>query len=277
MQNSKYHILAILNCTPDSFSNYPVSTLNSKPLSFVDQAQRLIDQGADMIDLGGDSTRPGSLCVDNIEEWLRIAPVLKRFADRIPISVDTHKGEVALRAIDCGAKMINDVTAGRDPLMLTVVANSTVGYTFMFNAYGDAHRFNDPLYPLTANNFIGIISNWALERSHLLDQSGISRDRQIFDPGMGAFISPDPAISRALIDSYWSIGPKFKSRLLGASRKGFLKRPGEREVKERDAESVNLAVRVTKEAPSGLEVLLRVHNVEMHREALDRLALRDDP
>jgi dihydropteroate synthase len=269
MSNPKHKILAILNCTPDSFSKEVSPNQNAKPVSFLDQAQQLIDEGADMIDLGGDSTRPGSLCVDNSEEWLRIAPVLKLFAHKIPISVDTHKGEVALKAIDYGATMINDVTAGSDPLMLQLLANNTtVGYTFMFNAYINAHRFDDPLYRLTIDNFSDVISTWAVERSRLLTQAGIGLARQVFDTGMGAFISPEAAVSRGVIDNYWSIAPNLKTRMLGASRKGFLKRSGELDIKERDASSAELAVKVLKTAPAGAYLLLRVHNVEAHRRAL---------
>lgn len=270
----KHKILAILNCTPDSFSNSDSSLKLTSPLSFTDQAQKLIDQGADMIDLGGDSTRPGSLCVDNLEEWRRIAPVLLRFAHKIPISVDTHKAEVAQKAIDCGATMINDVTAGNDRLMLDVVAKRGTRYTFMFNAYNGAHHFNSPLYRLTIDNFSAVISNWALERSRLLTEAGIDLDRQVFDSGMGAFISPDPATSLGVIDSYWSIAPNLKTRMFGASRKGFLKRPGELDIKERDTTSAELAVRVLKDAPAGVEVLLRVHDVEAHRKALENLPSR---
>lgn len=149
-------LVGIVNCTPDSFSDGdPLATA----VTYHDRALALIDAGADMLDVGGDSTRPGSLCVDDDEEWRRIAPIIEKLSHTIPISVDTHKAEVARRALQAGATVINDVSGGADPHLLEVVANASALYVCMFSASGIPHVFPDPQHTtLTKSNCVEILS-----------------------------------------------------------------------------------------------------------------------
>ncbi len=213
-----------------------------------------------MLDIGGDSTRPGSLCTEDEEEWRRIEGVLSHFSHRVPISVDTHKAEIARRAIDLGVAMINDITGGTNLKLLETVARSSVLYTYMFNAYGAAHDFTKAIAPLSLQDCTSALSLWAEERADTLIRSGISIERQVIDPGMGAFVSPDPAVSFSIIENFWSIRSPAKRRMLGCSRKGFLKQSHERSILERDALSAELALKVSAAAPSDATLYIRTHN-----------------
>jgi dihydropteroate synthase len=268
-------IVGIVNCTPDSFSDglcINPTTINSNSCSssdvFIERAQSLIDEGADMLDVGGDSTRPGSVCVNDEEEWSRIEPILKRFCHRIPISVDTHKTEIARRAIEMGAVMINDITGAADPSLIEVVANSKALLAFMFNSFSSAHCFSNTKTALTKDLAVEVIAAWANSHSQSLTSQGISFERQVMDTGLGAFLSPDAEVSFRIIEEYWRIRCPSKGRMLGCSRKGFLKQSGERAPHDRDRLSADIAKQVAKETPADTSIYIRVHNVTLHRRLI---------
>jgi dihydropteroate synthase len=263
-------ITGIINCTPDSFSDGdPTAT----PQALVNRALALIDQGADAIDLGGDSTRPGSVCVSDEIEWSRISPLLKELAHRIPISIDTHKAEIARRSIENGAKIINDISGGTDPNLVAVVAREKIDYVCMFNANGAPHLFSSTSlqrtnHDLTKDNAIDTLTNWWHQITKNLTQNGTDPQRLILDTGLGAFLSPDPAVSSLVIDRYWEIAPLQTRRMFGCSRKGFLKKPNENSPLERDPLSAALGAEIIKNAPDSAQIYLRVHNVAAQVAAL---------
>jgi dihydropteroate synthase len=270
--------LGIINCTPDSFSdgvNYiDQATPGAKARAttcIIDKAKALLDAGAEMLDVGGDSTRPGSLCTDDELEWNRIEPILSYFCHRVPVSVDTHKAEIARRALGLGASMINDITGGTNAQLVETVADSPALYTYMFNAYGAAHAFNQPLIPVTLEGVINTISTWAAERARLLAAHGISIERQVFDPGLGGFVSPDPAVSLSIIDNFWNIKSPATRRMLGCSRKGFLKQPQEQSPADRDNQSATIGAKVAAAGPIESTLYLRVHNVSAQKQSLGSL------
>lgn len=261
-------LVGIVNCTPDSFSDGigPLYDPHSRDRSastaiLLDRAQSLLDAGADMLDVGGDSTRPGSYCTDDVEEWCRIEPVLAHFCHRVPVSVDTHKAEIARRAIGLGAVMINDITGGTATELVEVVARSSARYTYMFNAYGEAHQFTTLRADISPLDVVSTISSWAHERASSLAQQGIPLERQVLDTGMGSFVSSDPAVSFTLLDRYWQITSPCSRRMLGCSRKGFLRQQGETSILDRDKLSTRIGARVARAAPSSSTLYLRVHNV----------------
>ena len=264
-------LVGIVNCTPDSFSD-GIGTLAARggdtQSIFIDRALALLDAGADMLDIGGDSTRPGSHCTDDEEEWRRIEPLLRQLCHKVPISVDTHKAEIARRSIELGASMINDVTGGRNDAMIEAVANSRVLYTYMFNAFGEPHNFDTPLLCPTASNVISTISHWAEERARTLESLGIPLKRQVMDTGMGGFVSPDPAVSHTILQGYWEISSPIQRRLLGCSRKGFLKQEHERSILERDALSAELGRTIRDSSPAEMTLYIRVHNIALQRDLL---------
>lgn len=254
-------IVGILNCTPDSFSD---GDPEISPARLYDYGLKLIDDGADMIDIGGDSTRPGSICVDTDEEWRRIGSIVERLALRIPISVDTHKGEIARRAIDCGARVINDVGAGCDPEMRAVIAASDVSYVFMYSSSGVPHIFSKRLQDLVD---VDVINKWIKARAESLQRDGIESSRLIADTGMGAFLGPDPALSEGVVSKYEKVWAPAGGLMFGCSRKGFLKRQGERNLLERDALSCMYGLVVAGKIGPGVPLYLRVHNVALQRAA----------
>lgn len=259
-------IIGIVNCTPDSFSD---GDPRATPVTYHDRALSLIDAGAAMLDVGGDSTRPGSLCVDGDEEWRRIGPIVEALSHTIPISVDTHKAEVARRALQAGASVINDVSGGADPDLLEVVANAKASYVSMFSATGMPHTFPNPEHStLTKSNCVEVLSQWWQTTSERLFKAGILPEKQIFDTGLGAFVSHDPAVSLEIMERYWDIPSPPGGRMLGCSRKGFLKHPGEVTLLDRDRASARYGALIASRCPSGTPLYIRVHNVAVQREIL---------
>lgn len=255
-------VVGILNCTPDSFSD---GTGEVSLERLVEQASRIIDEGADILDIGGDSTRPGSTCPGIEEEWRRIGSLVTKFAPRVPISVDTHHSEVARRAIECGALFINDISGTRAPEMLEVVARSAASYIFMYNPHGGAHVFGQGVPCDTA---VSKISSWIRETLHICLNAGIDGTRLIADPGMGAFLSVDPMVSWIVAEHFGSLPYPPGGLLLGCSRKGFLKILGDLDLDTKDLHSARIGAAAARKVPEEVPTYLRVHNVARQREAL---------
>ena len=167
------YIMGILNVTPDSFSdggNY------AETQAAIARAYEMANQGADIIDIGGQSTRPGHTPVSPTEEWNRIAPVLKELCEdgKLLLSVDTYYPEVALRAMECGAHIINDVTGFREPLMRRYAAEHRVGCVIMHDI-----QLNE------ADDVCGRIRDFFRSRTEQCVSDGIDKDYICLDPGVG--------------------------------------------------------------------------------------------
>ena len=218
-------IMGILNVTPDSF--FDGGTFLDGEAAY-SRAQTMIDEGVDMIDIGGESTRPagaygaGSEQVSEAEEIRRVVSVIERAAkdSPVPISVDTTKAEVARRALDAGAEIVNDVSAMRfDPEMAALVADRGIPVVLM-------HMKGTPrtmqLYP-TYEDVVGEISAFLRERQAFAKQSGIGPDKILIDPGLG--------FGKRIRDNLEIIArlEEFRSLeaplLIGPSRKTFLGAP----------------------------------------------------
>lgn len=248
-------LVGILNITPDSFSD------GGKFLSYeaaLSHAHRLVDDGVDVIDIGGDSTRPGSICCGIEEEWERIGRLITPLSSLCRVSVDTHHAEVARRALDAGASVINDISGGSDPMMLEVVRNSGTHYVMMHSRCADPHHFgHDPEGDIVAR----VLDSFARMEKRACE-AGIGRDKLLFDPGCGGFLSSKPEASWELLSSIGMLGV-YSPLFLGISRKGFLRQEGEVSVEERDGLSSYLGALISSRL-SG-EVWLRVHNVAQQR------------
>jgi dihydropteroate synthase len=255
-------IVGIVNCTPDSFSDGDGTLCTSNILT---QAARLIDEGADILDIGGDSTRPGSVCVGAATEWARIAPVIEFLAPRIPCSVDTHHYETARRALDCGAKFINDISGNPSPEMIETIKRYDASYIAMFNPHGGPHLFGAGISSFDA---VETISRWMSSLQEELAKNGIPPSKVILDPGMGAFVSRDPSVSWSIIDRIHEFRGPPGGILIGCSRKGFLAKSGEQKPSDRDQATAICGAIMAHKLGSTTNLFLRVHNPGLQQKML---------
>jgi dihydropteroate synthase len=209
-------IMGIVNVTPDSFSD---GGRFYDPQEAVAHAVRLVTEGADLLDIGAESTRPGAVPVDEREERRRLIPVVAAIAKAVsvPISVDTSKAAVARAAIDAGAVMVNDVTALRgDPAMADVVAEAGVGLVLMHMQGTPETMQHAPHY----DDLIGEIVRFLGERVRLAIAHGIARHRIVLDPGIG--FGKSLAQNLDLLAHLHAFAPLGFPLLVGPSRKGFI-------------------------------------------------------
>jgi dihydropteroate synthase len=251
-------LMGIVNVTPDSFSD---GGLAIDPQRAVEQGLRLLDEGADIVDIGGESTRPGADPVPAETEAARVVPVIRALArqtDR-PLSVDTSKAAVAARALEAGAVIVNDVSALADPAMAPLLAGCEAGAVLM-------HRLGEPRTMQIApryDNAPGEIRAWLAARLDAAEAAGIARDRLAADPGIGfgKRLEDNLALLGAL-ESFHALGVPL---LLGASRKSFLGALlGEPDPGRRLEGSLAAAARA---AEAGVQIL-RVHEVAATRRFL---------
>ena len=209
-------VMGVLNVTPDSFSG-------GGKLAGVDAAVarglRLFEEGADWVDVGGESTRPGAARVAAEEEVLRVGPVIEGLRRRGagPISVDTTKASVARAALDAGADLVNDVSAfGYDPAMATLVAGRGVPAVLMHlrGGFGEMHR--EPAYRDVMAEVVSELEA-AVARA---ERAGVSRDALILDPGIG--FSKDAAHSLEALRRLGEMEALDRPVLVGPSRKSFI-------------------------------------------------------
>lgn len=206
-------IFGVLNVTPDSFSD---GGRWVEPELAVRHALRLHGEGADVIDVGGESTRPGASRIDEEEEWRRIGPVIHRLsALRVPMSVDTVNASTARKAIDAGVDIVNDVSGGlADTDMAPLVRDSGVGYVVMHSS-GAAHRARS--YGDVATE----VRDALRRRVAALTSAGIPADRLIIDPGLG--FSKDADQNWALLGHIDSLTDDGSRVMIGHSRKRFVR------------------------------------------------------
>jgi dihydropteroate synthase len=208
--------MGIVNVTPDSFSD---GGQFLDPESAVAQALKLEQQGAELIDIGGESTRPGARPVDEAEELRRVLHVLEKLAGRIrvPVSIDTMKPGVARAALRAGASIVNDVAANRqDPAMWEVVAEAGAGYVCVHMQGRPETMQANPHYLDVA----GEVGDFFGDRLERLAACGVSQDQVILDPGIGFGKTVDHNLE--LLARLRSFATFERPLLLGVSRKSFL-------------------------------------------------------
>ena len=245
------HVMGILNVTPDSFSDGGRHEAAEVALA---HARAMIAEGADIIDIGAESTRPGAAAVDETAEWARLEPVLEPvIALGVPVSIDTYKAAIARRACALGAALINDVWGlQKDPAMADVVAEAGVPVVMMHNR-------------LEADASIDILSDIDrfFERSmEMAARAGIPRERQILDPGFGFGKTMDQ--NYLVLNCLDHLARHGLPVLAGASRKRMIGAVLDVPTEERLFGS--LAVHLL--AAERGAVIVRVHDVRPHVEAL---------
>ena len=249
-------VMGVVNVTPDSFSDGGVYVGAKQAVA---HARRLVEEGADILDIGGESTRPGAASVALDEERKRVLPVLEALAGcGVPLSVDTRKPEFMLEAIAAGAAMINDVTALTAPAALTAVAKSPVAVCLM-HMQGDPGTMQEsPTY----REVVREVRDYLAQRVADAEQAGIARDRIVVDPGFGfgKTVEHNLALLRSLAE-FRSLGVAL---LAGLSRKAMLGKLTGREPQERVHASIAAALLAVQ---NGAQIV-RVHDVAATRDAL---------
>ena len=251
-------LMGIVNVTPDSFSDggkyFSVETA-------VDQALRLVEDGADLLDIGGESTRPYSDPISTADELERIVPIFEALRNRvhIPLSVDTSKSAVARAALAAGAEIINDVTAlTSDPVMLQLAADSAAGICAMHMQGTPQTMQDNPRY----NDVAKEVRDYLSSRLEALVAAGIAAERVCLDPGIG--FGKTHQHNLTLMAHSGELHELGRPLLVGHSRKGFLgKLLGDKQA-DRTSATVGAALSL---AVQGVQVI-RVHDVRPVREAL---------
>jgi dihydropteroate synthase len=209
-------VMGIVNVTPDSFSDGG-RYFDAK--AAVEHALRLVEEGAEIIDIGGESTRPRATPVDEAEELRRVLPVIQELAGRVevPISIDTMKPGVARAALDAGASVVNDVAANReDDTMWRVVAQSGAGYVCMHMQGVPQTMQVNPAY----SDVVEDVEKFLCERINRLNDCGVASEQIILDPGIG--FGKTPGHNLQLLGGLRKFTKLERPLLLGISRKSFI-------------------------------------------------------
>jgi dihydropteroate synthase len=212
-------IMGVLNVTPDSFSDGGgfFGDAVSEGVAAIAHGAAMWEQGADLIDVGGESTRPGATAVSAAEELARVLPVVSGLVKRgITVSVDTAKPEVAAAALEVGAEAINDVTALRDPAMIEVCRQAGAGVVLMHMQGEPRTMQHDPRY----GDVVAEVGAMLRDRAAAVETAGIARDRIAIDPGIG--FGKTRAHNLALLAGLDDLVAAGYPVVLGTSRKSTL-------------------------------------------------------
>jgi len=245
------HIMGVLNVTPDSFSDG--GRYHALEMA-LDRARQMVAEGADIIDVGGESTRPGARAVELKEELRRVIPVVERLCDElsVPVSIDTYKSEVARQALKAGAHMINDISALRfDENMPRLVARTGAGLVLMHMKGTPRSMQRKPRYDDT----ISEIYEFLARQVRRAVEAGLTRDHLVIDPGIGfGKRVHDNLLIINRLDEFLGLGLPL---LVGVSRKSFIGQVLDLPVDDRlEGTAAALSLAVARGAS-----ILRVHDV----------------
>ena len=262
LENDRPIIMGILNVTPDSFSDGGSHTDRGRAVRF---ALQMVSEGADIIDIGGESTRPGSQRVSATEQIRRVVGVIKSLRqtlpDYFPISIDTTLGEVANEAVEAGASILNDVRAGLDDAdMFTLSAAKNLPIVIMHMQGTPGIMQDNPSY----ENVVEEIKSFLLSRAEAARSAGVNKRNIIIDPGIGFGKTQEHNLQlisnlKAFVDTGYPV-------LLGTSRKRFMGSIcNEKEPKELVGST---CATTTIGVQAGVSIF-RVHDVKPNRQAAD--------
>ena len=250
--------MGILNATPDSFSD---GGQNAAFETLLQSAEDMNHHGAAILDIGGESTRPGADPVTAQEEWQRIGPFIAEMTKnknpvRPWISVDTRNAETAAKAIEYGVDFINDVSSLSDPAMIELAADSDCEWIAM-------HSVSVPADPnqLIEGDPVAALKNWLDDKLAQWSKAGIALDKIIFDPGIG--FGKDPLQSLKLLQSAAQLRKHGVRLLIGHSRKSYLKTFVSDNIHERDQATIGASLQLCQQ---GVDII-RVHNIADHMTA----------
>ena len=252
-------LMGVLNVTPDSFTD---GGRYLEPSAAVDHARQLIADGADLLDVGGESTAPGSRPITSEAELERIEPVVRALAQDTVLSIDTYHAVTAARCLQLGARVINDVSALRaDPEMAAVVRDLRPVLVMMHAKDGPLPHATDR--PVRYDDVVQDVSDWLAQRVDAALAVGIHQDQLVLDPGWGKFLSLEPAHSWEMLARFDELVARLSPIpvMVGISRKGFFGLP----MAERDPLS-QLTSLVAAEKGAAL---IRTHHARMAAQFLD--------
>ncbi len=244
-------VMGVLNVTPDSFSD---GGLFFDPEAAVARGVQMASDGADVIDVGGESTRPGAEMVSVEEELRRVLPVVKRLVAEldVPISVDTRKAEVAEAAAEAGATIVNDISGARDPRMFDVAREANAGLVLM-------HMRGEPVTMQQFTDYLDVMAEVKDQLQARLDAAaaaGVERDRLVTDPGIGFAKTPDQNLVLLRdIRTFFDLG---RPVLVGPSRKSFIGQVLDVDVDERLEGTAGAVAWLVAQGVN----IVRVHDVE---------------
>ncbi len=250
-------LMGIVNLTPDSFSD---GGLHAGTEAALAHARRLLDEGADMLDLGAESTRPGAVPVDDEEEWRRLEPVLRELVQwKVPLSVDTYHARTMRAALELGVDVVNDVYALRRPGALEAVAASPVAGVCLMHMQGEPSTMQQaPQYEDVAAEVLEFLR----QRVQALRQAGVALERLCVDPGFGFGKTREHNLQLARqLARLRGLGCAV---LVGVSRKSMLAATSGQAPRERVAASLGAALACV----AGGAQVLRVHDVAATRDAV---------
>jgi dihydropteroate synthase len=253
-------IMGIVNVTPDSFFD---GGKHFSTEQAVEHGIKLYEEGADILDIGGESTRPSSLRVSEEEELRRVIPVIEQLRTQVPItlSIDTMKTNVAAAAIAAGATLINDVTGFRDPAMREVAASAPDVRLCVMHMQGTPETMQ--MHPHYPEGVVNAILAWFEGRIEELLQVGIREENIILDPGIGFGKTAEQNLEIiAHLSTFKALGFPV---LLGVSRKSFLQKI----LKKSATESLSSTLAVNTIGVLSQVDIIRVHDVREHREMID--------
>lgn len=263
MSDGTTQIMGILNITPDSFSD---GGLLIHPEKVEQQVEQMLEDGVDILDVGGESTRPFADPVSESEELARVIPVIKRIRQMTdkPVSIDTTKAAVAEKALEAGANIVNDISALRhDPEMLRV-AKQYSGPLVIMHMQGTPRTMQvEPRYDDVVQDIIDFFQ----ERIAWLTENGISRERVVIDPGIGFGKTVEHNLT--ILNSIERFKDAGCPVLIGHSRKSFIGKILDLEVDQRDCATAIISFACTR---AGADIL-RVHDVGRTVQAVKLAAL----
>jgi dihydropteroate synthase len=246
--------MGVVNITPDSFSDGGRFLVRDEAIA---HARRLAQEGADIIDLGGESTRPGAAPVAEAEELQRVLPVLKALAD-IPVSIDTRRPGVMRAALEAGASMINDVQALQAPGAIEAVRDSTCAVCLMHMKGEPATMQQEPHY----DDVVAEVKRFLQQRLRACEAGGIARERLVVDPGFG--FGKTAAHNLTLLARLAEFQDLGAALLAGLSRKSTIGKITGRPAAERLPGSLAMALLAVQSGAT----ILRVHDVRETRDVV---------
>lgn len=252
-------IMGVVNVTPDSFSD---GGRCADEAEAVEHARSLLADGADVLDIGGESTAPGSRPITSEEELRRIEPVVRKLAREAVLSVDTYHAATAARCLELGASIINDVTGMRaDPGMSAVVRDLGAVVVLMHAKDGPLPHATER--PIHYDDVVHDVGDWLARRIESALRAGLAQDQIVVDPGWGKFLSLEPAHSWELLARFDELVAKLRPIpvMVAISRKGFFGVP----LAERDPLSQLTSLVAAQKGAA----LIRTHHVRMAAQFLD--------